>query len=142
MDNINVLIVEDDPNLGQILSEYLQIKGLNTTLSKDGEEGLQMYNRGGFDLCILDIMIESENRLPGIGHFLRTYGSEFLHHRTGVVVSQNMLGPNRNEVSALDQLSVIQSYGKSLNNFFNKILSHCFNISTDRNFVIGINIKN
>ena len=61
MDNINVLIVEDDPNLGQILSEYLQIKGLNATLCQDGEEGLQMYNRGGFDLCILDIMMPKKD---------------------------------------------------------------------------------
>jgi len=61
MDNIKVLIVEDDPNLGQILSEYLKIKGFDTTLCKDGEEGLHTYNHGLFDLCILDIMMPKKD---------------------------------------------------------------------------------
>ena len=61
MDNLKVLIVEDDPNLGQILSEYLGIKGLDTTLCKDGEDGLNTYNQGKFDLCILDIMMPKKD---------------------------------------------------------------------------------
>ena len=61
MDNLRVLIVENDPNLGQILSEYLGIKGLNTTLCKDGEEGLEAYQKRTFDLCILDIMMPKKD---------------------------------------------------------------------------------
>lgn len=61
MDKIKILIVEDDPNLGQILSEYLEIKGLAPTLCKDGEEGLELYNHGVFDLCILDIMMPKKD---------------------------------------------------------------------------------
>ena len=61
MDNLKILIVEDDPNLGQILSEYLEIKGLTATLCKDGEEGLDSYNHGVFDLCILDIMMPKKD---------------------------------------------------------------------------------
>ena len=61
MDKKNVLIVEDDPNLGQILSEYLNIKGYNTTLSKDGEEGFSAYKNQTFDLCILDIMMPKKD---------------------------------------------------------------------------------
>jgi DNA-binding response OmpR family regulator len=57
MDNKNILIVEDDPNLGQILSEYLEIKGFHTTLCKDGEEGFKAYSENKYDLCILDIMM-------------------------------------------------------------------------------------
>ena len=71
MDNLKVLIVEDDPNLGQILSEYLDIKGLNTTLCSDGEEGLSTYNHGKFDLCILDIMMPKRMDL----HWHRRSGS-------------------------------------------------------------------
>jgi len=61
MDNLKILIVEDDPNLGQILSEYLGIKGFTTTLCKDGEEGLDSYNTGIYDLCILDIMMPKKD---------------------------------------------------------------------------------
>ncbi len=61
MDKLKVLIVEDDPNLGQILSEYLGIKGLDPTLCKDGEEGLESYHQGIFDLCILDVMMPKKD---------------------------------------------------------------------------------
>lgn len=52
-----LLIVEDDENLGQILKEYLEIKGFDCCLARDGEEGLSEYNQNSFDLCILDIMM-------------------------------------------------------------------------------------
>lgn len=52
-----LLIVEDDPNLGHILSEYLGIKGYDSKLCKDGEEGLKTFKSEVFDLCILDIML-------------------------------------------------------------------------------------
>ncbi len=61
MNSLDVLIVEDDPNLGQILSEYLGMKGLNATLRKDGEEGMKAYQKGRFDLCILDVMMPKKD---------------------------------------------------------------------------------
>lgn len=61
MDKLKILIVEDDPNLGQILSEYLGIKGMETSLCKDGEEGLEAFNQGIFDLCILDVMMPKKD---------------------------------------------------------------------------------
>lgn len=61
MDKLKILIVEDDPNLGQILSEYLEIKGLDTILCKDGEEGFEQFNQGVFDLCILDVMMPKKD---------------------------------------------------------------------------------
>ena len=56
--NKKILIVEDDPNLGQILTEYLGMKGYETTLCADGLEGLHTYQQSaGFDMCILDLMM-------------------------------------------------------------------------------------
>ncbi len=57
MSDTRILIVEDDPNLGQILNEYLGLKGFKTHLSTDGEQGLQAYKEQDFDLCILDLMM-------------------------------------------------------------------------------------
>ncbi len=56
-----LLLVEDDQNLGQILKEYLEIKGFPTHLARDGEEGLQKFQEHSFDLCILDIMMPKKD---------------------------------------------------------------------------------
>lgn len=53
----NILLVEDDPNLGQILKEYLDIKGFETELCRDGEAGLKTFKNQQFDLCIFDVMM-------------------------------------------------------------------------------------
>jgi len=57
MSNKKLLIVEDDPNLGKILSEYLTMKGYETFLSVDGIEGLSSFKTQHYDCCLLDIMM-------------------------------------------------------------------------------------
>ncbi len=52
-----ILLLEDDENLGQILKEYLDVKGLKTTLCRDGKSGLQTFQENHFDLCIFDVMM-------------------------------------------------------------------------------------
>lgn len=52
-----ILVVEDDPNLGQILNEYLQLKGFETVLCTDGEAGFERFKNEPFDFCILDVMM-------------------------------------------------------------------------------------
>jgi len=57
-----ILLVEDDPNLGMLLQDYLQLKGkFNVILCKDGEEGLRAYTKDKFDLCILDVMMPKKD---------------------------------------------------------------------------------
>jgi len=57
MEKIRVLVAEDDPNLGTILTEYLELKGYEAELAKNGEVGLDLYLKGGFQFCILDVMM-------------------------------------------------------------------------------------
>ena len=57
----NVLLVEDDPNLGTILKEYLEAKGYNTTLKTDGEAGFTAFTKGGCDFLILDVMMPKKD---------------------------------------------------------------------------------
>ncbi|HVS90386.1 MAG TPA: response regulator transcription factor [Mucilaginibacter sp.] len=53
-----ILLVEDDPNLGLLLQDYLQLKGkFEVVLCKDGEEGLRAFTKQPFDLLILDVMM-------------------------------------------------------------------------------------
>ncbi len=57
MDKPKILLVEDDTNLGQILKEYLDVKGYDTTLARDGEAGLKAFPRDEYAICILDVMM-------------------------------------------------------------------------------------
>jgi DNA-binding response OmpR family regulator len=54
---IRLLLCEDDPNLGSLLAQYLAAKGYEVTLRADGQQGLDAYRSGSFDLLILDVMM-------------------------------------------------------------------------------------
>jgi len=54
---LKMLVVEDDPNLGSLLTEYLKAKGYEATLATDGEKGLKAFRQGDFEFLILDVMM-------------------------------------------------------------------------------------
>lgn len=54
---IKILLVEDDPNLGSITSEYLNAKGFDCKWEKNGEAGYQKILKEKFDLFIFDVMM-------------------------------------------------------------------------------------
>jgi DNA-binding response OmpR family regulator len=56
-----ILVVEDDPNLGLLLQEYLSIKGFQADLGHDGDEGLSLFVKGNYDLCIFDVMMPKKD---------------------------------------------------------------------------------
>jgi DNA-binding response OmpR family regulator len=57
-----ILLVEDDPNLGNLLQDYLQLKGkFEVVLSTDGDAGLKEFTKGNFDLLILDVMMPKKD---------------------------------------------------------------------------------
>ena len=60
--NKRILLVEDDPNLGMLLEDYLSLKGkFEVTLCADGDEGLKAFSNGQFDICILDVMMPKKD---------------------------------------------------------------------------------
>ena len=61
--NKRILLVEDDPNFGRILKDYLTINNYDVTLAVNGIEGFEKFNRSDFDLCILDIMMPFKDGL-------------------------------------------------------------------------------
>ena len=61
MASFKILLVEDDPNLGQILNEYLTVKGYETKLCRDGEEGVRAFKKEAFDLCLFDVMLPKKD---------------------------------------------------------------------------------
>ena len=54
---INILLAEDDKNLGVILKKYLEAKDISVTLCTNGEEALETFRTGNFNFCIFDVMM-------------------------------------------------------------------------------------
>ncbi|MFT4659845.1 MAG: DNA-binding response OmpR family regulator [Patiriisocius sp.] len=57
----SVLLVEDDMNLGNLLCEFLSVKGYETTLARNGEEGSQLFITNTYDFIILDVMMPKKD---------------------------------------------------------------------------------
>jgi len=55
--NIKILLAEDDANLGNLLSDYLRAKGFHTVLASNGEEAFNLFAKGSYNLCLLDVMM-------------------------------------------------------------------------------------
>lgn len=52
-----ILLVEDDPNFGSVLKNYLELNDYDVTLSTDGFAGYDRFTTGKYDICILDVMM-------------------------------------------------------------------------------------
>jgi DNA-binding response OmpR family regulator len=57
---IRILVVDDEPDLVQLLSYNLTREGFKVSSATDGEEALDQIKKGTFNLAIIDLM------LPGI----------------------------------------------------------------------------
>lgn len=58
-ENKNILLAEDDENLGKLLISYLQAKGFHVELAKNGKIAYDLFNntKQKFDLLVLDVMM-------------------------------------------------------------------------------------
>ena len=52
-----VLLIEDDPRLAEMISEYLGEAGFHVDRAANGSEGLTRQEREPFDVLILDLML-------------------------------------------------------------------------------------
>ncbi|MDX1950690.1 MAG: response regulator [Verrucomicrobiota bacterium] len=59
---INLLVLEDDPDLGETLKLFLEENGYKVTRVKDGVEGLKQVMAADFDAILCDLMMPN---LPG-----------------------------------------------------------------------------
>lgn len=60
MEPKRILVVDDEPDLIELVSYNLKKEGYKVSTAADGEEALEKLRKGGFDLVILDLM------LPGV----------------------------------------------------------------------------
>lgn len=55
--NNRILLAEDDPNLGTVLKDSLELEDNYVELFADGEQAWKSFNKDDFDICILDVMM-------------------------------------------------------------------------------------
>ena len=67
-----ILIIDDDEELTELVSEYLGAEGFDTVAVHSGDEGLDKAKHGNYDLAVLDVM------LPGMAKAPNAYGKDFL----------------------------------------------------------------
>jgi DNA-binding response OmpR family regulator len=63
MEPNNILLVEDDLNLGFLLMEFLELEGMKVTWRKDAQSAIQELQKQDYDLGVLDIT------MPGMDGF-------------------------------------------------------------------------
>ena len=59
----DILIVEDDPEIAQLLCEFLRAEDFSVSVANSGEKALSIFQRYGAKLVVLDVM------LPGVDGF-------------------------------------------------------------------------
>src|SRR5687768_2910346 len=58
-----ILIIDDDVELSELVTEYLRREGMEAQAVHDGESGTRLALTGEYSVVVLDVM------LPGIGGF-------------------------------------------------------------------------
>jgi DNA-binding response OmpR family regulator len=68
-----ILVVDDEPNIREVVGQYLRRDGYVVVSASDGEEALQAYKRERPDLVVLDLMLP---KLGGLEVYRRLLGAE------------------------------------------------------------------
>jgi DNA-binding response OmpR family regulator len=58
---MNILVVEDEPEMASMLVRGLREELLDVQLAKDGESALQLSDEQSFDLILLDVMLPDQS---------------------------------------------------------------------------------
>ncbi len=60
-EEINILLVEDDYNLGFVIQDQLKSQGYTVHFASDGVEGLKKFNESKVHMCIFDVMMPKKD---------------------------------------------------------------------------------
>ncbi|MGE5547405.1 MAG: response regulator [Solirubrobacterales bacterium] len=71
---LHVLIVDDDQQIGELLSQFLGSQGFRVTAVGDGAAMRAVLARDGADLVVLDLMLPGEDGLSLLRHLRATTG--------------------------------------------------------------------
>ena len=86
-----LLLVEDDPNFGSVLKDYLTLNGYDITLSINGEEALKEFQKAKFDLIISDVMMPVKDGFTFAAEIKKAAPSQALIFLTAKGLKDDML---------------------------------------------------
>ena len=69
----NILVVDDEPSIGEVVTIYLQRAGYQVTVARDGQAALEAIEKQPPDLVVLDLMLPKVDGLE-IARRLRAQG--------------------------------------------------------------------
>jgi DNA-binding response OmpR family regulator len=75
-----ILMVEDDPNFGMVLGDFLRMNGYEVVQAADGSIGLHKFKRERFDLVLLDVMMPQMD-----GYTLASHISSMNYYQTPLI---------------------------------------------------------
>lgn len=68
----HILVVDDEPNIRQLIQKYASFEGYKVTQAADGAEALEICRQCSFDLIILDVMMPELDGFSALRQLRRT----------------------------------------------------------------------
>lgn len=65
---VHVLVVDDEPNVGEVLSIYLRRENFRVSIARDGASALKLIEQSPPDLIVLDLMLPQIDGLSIVRH--------------------------------------------------------------------------
>ena len=78
-----ILVVDDEPNIREVVGQYLRRDGYAVVSAADGEEALSLYRQESPDLVVLDLMLP---KLSGLEVCRRLLGAETRERRVPLIM--------------------------------------------------------
>ncbi|MTT32587.1 response regulator [Terrilactibacillus sp. BCM23-1] len=76
MNEINGLVVDDDPNIRELAGLFLKKEGFSIIEAKDGKEALAYLSEQTVDFVVLDIMMPDMDGYEACEEIRRYYGQD------------------------------------------------------------------
>src|SRR5579884_3913206 len=91
----HVLVVDDEPDIQHFMRRNLELRGFKVSLAGNGLEALAFFEKGNFELVILDIM------MPGMDGL--EVCRRIRQRSTVPIIMLTALGEEADKIAALDQ---------------------------------------
>ncbi|MBR5419853.1 MAG: response regulator transcription factor [Lachnospiraceae bacterium] len=68
----DILIIEDDKDLGQLIADFLEKEGWSVTLADSAEKGLELLEEEAFKLLLLDVMLPGKDGFEALSEIRKS----------------------------------------------------------------------